>query len=1625
MTTAPTPPVAPQRKKSGLGRKVLLGVAALLVVLVILVALAPMLFGGTIKGIVVGNVNAKLHGKLEIADLSLSWFGGQSLGGVKVIDAAGRSVVTASKVSTRLSLWQAVRGDYNLGDANIDDLKATVVTGKEGKSNLEEVFSGFKSDAPSKEPTRLPPSLKGNVKLSRAAITYETAGQEPAVIDPLDVTVAFGPGQPVDFTLVATSKQGSISGKLDGHGKLENLIAADGLVTPEKIQANAELSAAGFPPAAIDQFLKLDGKLAAATGDKLDMKLTVVGTAAQQDLKLTLASPRLTVPISARLANNEFSLTEPAAIKLLLTPELFAKLVAGDMKLARDCAAELTITEFRAPLGAFDPAKLAVTASLKSGELNFTGDKQIGDATISNLAAAIETRSLTGDVALSANADVVADKLSGKVAISNGKISGLYDAAGKLQWQKLKANVVAVVQGLPTPLIDRLAKQDGALVELVGPIINLSAAAQSSGDQNTLSVKLAVDTQNIKTENLTLTMADDVHLDQPAAVKFTVTPALAQKYLPKDSTIKLFEGLPVVLALEKFSMPRAKEGEPAFQPAKTILVGTLSTALAHLTGLPKINEATFTNVKLTLTGESLAKPQVALAALLTEADPKGIVHDVTGDGQMNLDATVTITLDDKSAHGPITAAANLKGNQLSASLAAKLPADAKSIDLTGSKLDLTVTPALLKRYNLVQEGQPTITGPTLVSLDVKKLQTPIGGEFDAANLRVAIAGAISPSPDPNDPIAAIFGGKLGLSVQSDDGKTLALKIDSGNLIADVTAVVTQGDKARLTLTKPGTITATLTPAQLAALGYGKNGQTTISGPAAVKLSIDKLDAPLANFSLAGVTVVAKVTVDKLALAGGKQIEGTTLSDTTGTLALDGAAGMAMFKLTGTAAVPGQAAPGPLAVDVAVAKLFDDKHAINAKAMTIDAKSLKFKGLPTAFVEALSGAEPGHYVALLGASVDVDATVNLTAVSPAVGVVDVKLSAPNLTADAGLKLGEFIEATRPISVKYTLTPAGYAELTKPAPVTTPPGETPAKPAQARTLAQAVVFEAMINSLKYPMPVAAPAAVTAPAPAKIDPSKASLTASIKSSRIGLKRGADRSVVIDNFNFSLDGPSLAQPIAIKGNADITGNPGAAPAAGQKGPGKMTIDGTLGDLFAPDGTLTAENLSANLIVNLIGIPGQSVEVLFGSGDPLLEELVGAGGDLKITTKLQKMTGPVTVDAKAANVESHLDAQLADGVATLNKDAAARVRVTERMGQLTKHPVLKQAVFSEKPIVLTLFKDGFKLPFKNFDIAKVAIPRGTLVLDKLVLNNAGLIRSITELPQLVGVAAKGNLKEVGNRLSQDKINAWFAPVEFHMAGGVAAWERMDVLLGADYQVATWGTIDLNKRTGDMVLGITQRALKEIYGIVEHADDPNFAEQFPMVGPIDAIMPDKTNMTARLTLLTGVGSASKAVGGKLGDSAGKLLEGLGALDKAINSDKASNAKPAPPAKHPLPWEDPAQNPDLKNKPGDAAIPGTTPVPGTTPTPGVTNLTPTQAPVPAPADQPKAKPDAGSALDPLLDLLDKQKKADQAEKDRKAKAKADAAKAKADAEAKAKADAAATDPVDSDAKPKPDPKKKKK
>ena len=169
-------------------------ISAFLLVFVLLLMLAPTIASMSwVRAIVLGRINQRINGHIEIQDLSLGWISGTRLERLAIYDRMNRPLLKLSHLGTTLNVWDLVRGRYDLAETRLDGLDVVVSRDGDGNLNWETLLRAGPTirkprkrsdDGPKEAVAQRPhklklPGLSGEFELNKCSLTWEdcTTGQ--------------------------------------------------------------------------------------------------------------------------------------------------------------------------------------------------------------------------------------------------------------------------------------------------------------------------------------------------------------------------------------------------------------------------------------------------------------------------------------------------------------------------------------------------------------------------------------------------------------------------------------------------------------------------------------------------------------------------------------------------------------------------------------------------------------------------------------------------------------------------------------------------------------------------------------------------------------------------------------------------------------------------------------------------------------------------------------------------------------------------------------------------------------------------------------------------------------------------------------------------------------------------------------------------------------------------------------------------------------------------------------------------------------------------------------------------------------------------------------------------------
>ena len=169
-------------------------VLSIVLLLILLVLFAPMIAStAPVRSFVVGKINENLNGKVEIHSWSIGWTGGIVVNGVRVVDDKGVQILQVEKLSTQLSLIDAMRGKLDFGKTSAQGTDFNLYIDKEGHSNFERLA---KTSTKPKTEHAPAPHEKSETKLPDLSIdftsdlrgTIQQEGQPTVYLDPSKIS---------------------------------------------------------------------------------------------------------------------------------------------------------------------------------------------------------------------------------------------------------------------------------------------------------------------------------------------------------------------------------------------------------------------------------------------------------------------------------------------------------------------------------------------------------------------------------------------------------------------------------------------------------------------------------------------------------------------------------------------------------------------------------------------------------------------------------------------------------------------------------------------------------------------------------------------------------------------------------------------------------------------------------------------------------------------------------------------------------------------------------------------------------------------------------------------------------------------------------------------------------------------------------------------------------------------------------------------------------------------------------------------------------------------------------------------------------------------------------------------
>lgn len=321
--------------------------------------------------------------------------------------------------------------------------------------------------------------------------------------------------------------------------------------------------------------------------------------------------------------------------------------------------------------------------------------------------------------------------------------------------------------------------------------------------------------------------------------------------------------------------------------------------------------------------------------------------------------------------------------------------------------------------------------------------------------------------------------------------------------------------------------------------------------------------------------------------------------------------------------------------------------------------------------------------------------------------------------------------------------------------------------------------------------------------------------------------------------------------------------------------INGSLAlDSLRPDGS---GNLNLDLV--LTQLPLVVVDRFLGM-DGMVTATLGQTMEGTLQGGLREGQGPLTLGIRGSNARADLKAHWNQGSLTLREPLMAEVQPTPEFGRLVLarlHPLFETLRGGEEPFRFIMPAERVLIPLIDFDLKNVRVPEMRLSLGRVELASGWLLQGLVTVGQRFGT-----LRSVGDRWPAE-----FTPAVVSVADGQLTFtRRMDVLLGDQMHLATWGAMDLVTQRADLVLGVMPLTLRSVFSVAAAEDDALRIAVRGQPGPGAVDFSSIGIELARLQAQRRLGGGSPLLGALLGTVTG--------------STPGLSGAPAP-SMSPLPW----------------------------------------------------------------------------------------------------------------------------
>ena len=609
--------------------------------------------------------------------------------------------------------------------------------------------------------------------------------------------------------------------------------------------------------------------------------------------------------------------------------------------------------------------------------------------------------------------------------------------------------------------------------------------------------------------------------------------------------------------------------------------------------------------------------------------------------------------------------------------------------------------------------------------------------------------------------------------------------------------------------------------------------------------------------------------------------------------------------------------GRVAINIGINQLFDDNGQINKGGLSTNTQ-IELTDMPIAIVEHFAPAAKGatHVLGpLLTAKLDAQLKP-VPEVRGITGPIALTATSQQLNANVNLVLREDMMIVQPDDrksfVELMMTPQGLDQLLGQIAPDKPRQIELTQPSRVRLEVDKAMI-ALLPMAERPEPGGSPIDL---ANSKL---VATLTADAKAMRFPQSPHISGKVRQIRVRLNAEDPADHVQLDAEAAFDDSIAPGEKP--------MFVASNRISRLLDTKGGLDLKSAAVNVNARAAQFPVPLLDAILRR-DGQLVDLLGQTANFTLdATHTPGAVGPVSLALESQNAGASIQGVIDEQKQlTLTQDVKASLTVTPQLSKrylAPLNPLLADAQSSQKPIDLTVSKDGFLLPLDKPDLAHLKMA-GQMDIGTIRLKRGGL-----------GSALVMGLRAAGSRIQdRQQFDAAFTTLRFTVADGVIKsndlWmDTGDLLLGTQALVFQANQGESSQLYADVLMGVPGRTVRLIPKVGERIRLEALYE-LPVSGPLKKLEPDIGRLLAPIV-------AEAALGEVGGGALEQLVIGIG--QTVFEEDK-----PKPTSASREKWA----NALWENRPA------------------VDRQAPQVAEEPAPAKpQPKKKPDAVDLLGELL------------------------------------------------------------